>query len=52
MQEQSLTVQQRKELRVKTSGAIDLLVDQGRAERVVIDGKPGVRLIRPEDRKE
>ena len=38
--------QERKELRRKTSGAIDLLVAEGRAERVVIDGKPGVRLIR------
>lgn len=39
--------QERKELRTRTSAAIDLLVSQGRVERVVIDGKPGVRLVQP-----
>lgn len=31
--------------RERIDGAIDLLVRQGRAERVTIDGKPGVRLL-------
>ena len=41
------TLIERKALRQKVSGAIDLLVAQGRAERTVVDGKPGVRLLKP-----